>query len=353
MMSGANSGKHKGSLFGLLGRMFGAGQSGEPVEAGAEQAPAVNGQSETARAGPEPKEMVPPAPDAAEPAAVDPEETLVLRPALRSSAPASGATPPDETVDAGQTASFAGSTPAEVDGSEGAEADWTTDGQDEILARLRAVRDGELPLTGGSWLESATARNTATDDDDEDQRGSQGAGAWVGLDWLSRDEAVGVEMKRGAADGEPEHQERMEAKAMGRKSDMESGDDRPAAADEDTTAADPSGTAADTGRDVMRARHDYPGPAEGEEADDAPDAGGTGDAATVGEHAGPERSRSGFVTVGPPADSDDTRTEPGMSEETVRRLIREELEGELGERLSANIRRLIREEVAHALLRQR
>lgn len=44
---------------------------------------------------------------------------------------------------------------------------------------------------------------------------------------------------------------------------------------------------------------------------------------------------------------------PALSEETVRRLIREELEGELGERMSANIRRMIREEVSHALLRQR
>lgn len=43
----------------------------------------------------------------------------------------------------------------------------------------------------------------------------------------------------------------------------------------------------------------------------------------------------------------------GAVEEIVRRVVREEMEGDLGERLSANIRRMIHEEVQRAMLRQR
>ncbi len=55
----------------------------------------------------------------------------------------------------------------------------------------------------------------------------------------------------------------------------------------------------------------------------------------------------------PGEDSAEGGGDAAAVEETVRRLIREEMEGELGERLSRNIRRMIREEVAHALLRNR
>ncbi len=62
----------------------------------------------------------------------------------------------------------------------------------------------------------------------------------------------------------------------------------------------------------------------------------------------------GETPAGPAAEADAGGVvDEAALEETVRRLIREELEGELGERISRNIRKIIREEVAHAMLRNR
>ena len=53
------------------------------------------------------------------------------------------------------------------------------------------------------------------------------------------------------------------------------------------------------------------------------------------------------------ADADSVATPDAQEQDdTIREIIREELAGEMGQRLSNNIRRMIRDEVAHAMLRR-
>jgi len=82
-----------------------------------------------------------------------------------------------------------------------------------------------------------------------------------------------------------------------------------------------------------------------EQDDAAPDEAMTGEVATYGaeaDEAAPAASDS------PPEAAFDM----AEVEETVRRVLRDELEGEMGQRLSKNIQRMIREEVARAMLRR-
>lgn len=90
---------------------------------------------------------------------------------------------------------------------------------------------------------------------------------------------------------------------------------------------------------------------------DEPEADETGaETVALGAGAAGERFAAGEAPPGEGA-SDAMEVAAGSDqtavEETVRRLIREELEGDLGARLSANIRRMIQEEVARALRRPR
>lgn len=347
MTSEADSGKRKGGLFGALGRMFGGGQSGEPAEAGADRELAGGEPTETAPAA---VEIAEPAPlEAADSAGEDQEDALMLGPALQSAAPAIGAAPAGEagTNEAGAAPAIAGGATAGAGGAEGAEADE----EDEILARLRALRESEPPLTGSAWDEAVPARNASADDgawtmDTPDE------GGVAGLHWLSGEARRDAEVEPAAVGAGPEDQEQMEAEDMGRNSDTGSGGDQPAAEDE-AAAAEPLGLEAGAEGDAGPAREESLPPAEGDDTSSVPDAEKSGSEGPDSEETGAEKAEDGVVALGPPPDADDAGAGPAMSEETVRRLIREELEGELGERLSANIRRMIREEVAHALLRQR
>ena len=60
------------------------------------------------------------------------------------------------------------------------------------------------------------------------------------------------------------------------------------------------------------------------------------------DHAADQGSEPGIPDVAAMLD-------PGELEETIRRVIREELSGEMGQRLSKNIQRMIRDQVASAL----
>ncbi len=66
-------------------------------------------------------------------------------------------------------------------------------------------------------------------------------------------------------------------------------------------------------------------------------------AAGDGETGADSDVRHGAMDAAPPLD-------PGEIEETIRRVIREELEGEMGARLSRNVQRMIRDEIARAML---
>jgi hypothetical protein len=69
---------------------------------------------------------------------------------------------------------------------------------------------------------------------------------------------------------------------------------------------------------------------------------------------------SGLADDAEPDDADDTDDDTGMRgavavpgplelEASIRRVVREELSGEMGQRLSENIQRMIRDEIARAL----
>lgn len=120
----------------------------------------------------------------------------------------------------------------------------------------------------------------------------------------------------------------------------ESGDDD-AGADERPDAALAEDAAFDSGRD--EAPEDEGDSEPGDESETDPD---TVEAEVVAALAAAPAEPGGEAAEGAGVDAAEL-------EDSVRRLIREELEGELGERLSRNIRRMIREEVAHALLRNR
>jgi hypothetical protein len=341
MTSEADCGKSKGGLFGALGRVFGGGRPAEPAEAGADHEPAGSKQTGTAMAVVEQTQTAPGVLEQPDPGGEDQEEALVLGPAFQSPAAANGAVSAGKT---GQAVSVAGSAPAGAGTTEGAEMPWAADDGEEILARLRSLRDGEPPLIGGAWKEYERARSGSADDG-AGKTDTPEAGAVAGLHWLPGEEHDDGEVEGAAVGAGPELQERMEAEAMGRRIDAGSGGDEPAAEgeDEDATAAGAVSITAGAEGALGPAREQYLPRPKGEDMGSAPEA----------ADSGAKEAEGHVVTVGTLPETGEAGSEPGMSEETVRRLIREELEGELGERLSANIRRMIREEVAHALLRQR
>jgi hypothetical protein len=94
---------------------------------------------------------------------------------------------------------------------------------------------------------------------------------------------------------------------------------------------------------------------QGDEQDDGlirePSDAGTGLPVVSGGMAGATAVDSGDET---PDEAPDSGTPPdsGELEDTIRQIIREELAGDMGQRLSQNIRRMIRDEIAVAILRR-
>ncbi|MCH8167775.1 MAG: hypothetical protein IIC03_07585 [Proteobacteria bacterium] len=184
--------------------------------------------------------------------------------------------------------------------------------------------DSALILGPANWL---VTEETAADEDAE----AAGAAETAGAEAAGGDEdAAG-----GEADTGPEDAERL----------------FPAAAESGDEAADGSGEAAsqEAGQEAGQ-----------EVGDDAGDAGADQPAVFGGivEDLGGGQWPEEFIP-GPALDPDpDPASESGATpdaralEDTIRELIRAELEGEIGQRLSKNIRRMIRDEVANAMRRR-
>ena len=193
--------------------------------------------------------------------------------------------------------------------------------------------DGALILGPANWL---VTEETAADEDAE----AAGAAETAGAEAAAHEAAGGDEDAAGGeADTGPEDAGRL----------------FPAAAESGDEAADGSGEAAsqEAGQEA--------GQEVGQEVgDDAGDAGADQPAVFGGivEDLGGGQWPADFIP-GPALDPDpNPASESGATpdaralEDTIRELIRAELEGEIGQRLSKNIRRMIRDEVANAMRRR-
>ena len=297
-----------------------------------------------------------------------------------------------------------------LDGSAGADvnagidhgiAEGTMADDEDILARWRA-REDERSREYGAEDEGETQSGI----EETGETGSTEAalkpeeGGASGLFWPSGEDREDREGTFPASDAWPEGREAMEAEDMGRKNDTKSQKNAGTPETEEPAVAlfpgamrdaidDQSSekTAVEDGTESQDAHGDTressgvseaeaEATAEAPSEDEAPDAAAGVAAADEADTAGPEdEGAKGLGTAlgampdgpeGAPAEEAiadgpvNEVTAVGMDatdqvafEETVRRLIREELEGELGERLSRNVRKIVREEVAHALLRNR
>lgn len=453
MAEDSESGKGRGGLFRLVGRLFGRGRGPEP---GTAETPTEPGPASTGAPAEVPAAPADEAGPAAAPAPVDDaeedddEDALVLGPALRATSSERGQDAAEHAASAAgdeDALTLTGDTAADTERDRDAPAPEAGTGADHpraevseeesIFARLRAERESETPgaadagesdetATEEEWPATAGYREAPHEPEEEGHRTS--------LFWFPGEERCYEEGAFPAGDAGPEGPEPKEAEEMGRNDETETGEDAPtpelesatvtlfpgaagAAQDEKAGAAGeeagaedvspPAGTGEAAGTEAVEAEEGAGAELAGEEenaeiqtagaeesagteaADEEESAGteaadeeesptaeavveaphepeSTGSSEDAGERPEEAGGLQAAAMAGAVTHGHDAETGPGEEpaesgpddraddlEETVRRLIREELEGELGERLSKNVRRIVREEVAHAMLRNR
>lgn len=240
-------------------------------------------------------------------------------------------------------------------------ADWSRDGETEDGSVLRGELEADLdenPSAGaGEALDAPDADNAApAAESAEDDAGMEALSRALARIGDTAEDTGGAQADDAWSGGAaaPESPEEPVTGAA------DAGDAAEAAATEEEPSEATAAEAAESTETTDQPETDQP---ETETPDtetpdaEAPDAGASPDesaADDTGETAADEGTEEAAMDdratdLSPPPD---LAIDPAEMEETIRRVIREELEGDMGQRLSKNIQRMIRDEVARAMLRR-